>query len=72
MIILMVLREKKSNFFLIFLLFFLVFGTFDALKIYPANISERLYGGWGIVIDDIIAGAYTALTVFFLLKFIYI
>jgi len=57
---------------IIFLLFFLVFGTFDALKIYPANISERLYGGWGIVIDDIIAGAYTALTVFFLLKFIYI
>jgi len=57
---------------IIFVLIFLIFGIFDALKIYPANISENLYGGWGIVIDDIIAGLYTLLVVFFVLKFIYI
>ena len=47
-----------------------IYGLFDAIKIYPANVSENLYGGWGIVIDDIIAGAYTALTIFLLLKFV--
>ncbi len=47
-----------------------IYGLFDAIKIYPANVSENLYGGWGIVIDDIIAGLYTALTVFMLLKFV--
>ena len=54
---------------IIFVLIFLIFGIFDAMKIYPANISENLYGGWGIVIDDMIAGIYTALTIFLLLKF---
>lgn len=46
-----------------------IYGLFDAIKIYPANISENLYGGWGIVIDDIIAGIYTAITIFLLLRF---
>ena len=55
---------------IIFILIFLIFGMFDAIKIYPANISERLYGGWGIVIDDIIAGAYTAITIFILLQYL--
>ena len=54
---------------IIFVLIFLIYGLFDAIKIYPANISEKLYGGWGIVIDDIIAGAYTAIAVFMLLRF---
>ena len=53
----------------IFVLIFLIYGLFYAIKIYPANISEKLYGGWGIVIDDIIAGVYTALTIFLLLNF---
>ena len=54
---------------IIFVLIFLIFGIFDAIKIYPANISERLDGGWGIVIDDIIAGAYTAIIIFALLQY---
>ena len=55
---------------MMFISILFIYGLFDAIKIYPANISERLYGGWGIVIDDIIAGIYTALTIFLLLKFI--
>ena len=47
-----------------------IYGLFDAIKIYPANVSEKLYGGWGIVIDDIIAGIYTAITIFFIVKFV--
>ena len=55
---------------IMFISILFIFGLFDTIKIYPANISERLYSGWGIVIDDIIAGLYTALTIFLLLKFV--
>ena len=55
---------------IMFISILFIYGLFDAIKIYPANVSENLYGGWGIIIDDIIAGIYTALTVFVLLKFI--
>jgi phosphatidylglycerophosphatase A len=43
-----------------FLLILIIYGLFDALKIYPANIIERINGGWGIVMDDVVAGGYTA------------
>jgi len=55
---------------IMFISILFIYGLFDAIKTYPANVSENLYGGWGIIIDDIIAGIYTALTVFVLLKFI--
>ena len=29
---------------------------FDIVKLYPAGRSQRLPGGWGVVIDDVIAG----------------
>ncbi len=37
---------------------FLLFRAFDVLKPFPARRAERLSGGWGIMIDDVIAGAY--------------
>jgi len=55
---------------IMFISILFIYGLFDAIKIYPANVSEKLYGGWGVVIDDIIAGLYTAITIFVLLKFI--
>jgi len=55
---------------IMFISILFIYGLFDTIKIYPANVSENLYGGWGIVIDDIIAGIYTALTIFLLLKFV--
>ncbi len=44
---------------------FLLFRAFDVLKPFPARRAERLPGGWGIMLDDVIAGAYSlaALTV---------
>jgi len=33
----------------------------DIWKAPPARQLEKLRGGWGIVVDDIIAGAYAAL-----------
>lgn len=55
---------------IIFILALLIFGLFDAIKIYPANIFQKLSGGWGVVIDDIVSGLYTAFTIFLLLKFV--
>lgn len=40
---------------------------FDIIKPYPANISEKLPGGFGIMIDDIIAGIYSLITVHLIL-----
>jgi phosphatidylglycerophosphatase A len=39
-----------------------LFRAFDMTKLWPANLAERrLPGGWGIVMDDIAAGAWGAL-----------
>lgn len=40
---------------------FLLFRLLDIWKAPPARRLERLRGGWGIVADDLIAGAYAAL-----------
>ena len=37
---------------------FLLFRGFDIIKPYPAKQAERLRGGLGIVMDDLIAGLY--------------
>jgi phosphatidylglycerophosphatase A len=39
---------------------FVLFRFFDVGKIQPANIAQRLPHGWGVLLDDIIAGGYTA------------
>jgi phosphatidylglycerophosphatase A len=40
-------------------LVFVFFRVFDIVKPFPAHRSQRLQGGWGIVVDDAIAGVYT-------------
>jgi phosphatidylglycerophosphatase A len=37
---------------------FLLFRIFDVTKPFPVRRSEKLPGGWGIVMDDVIAGIY--------------
>ena len=43
---------------------FLLFRLFDVLKPPPARQLERLPGGVGIVLDDVMAGIYGALVLF--------
>jgi phosphatidylglycerophosphatase A len=43
---------------------FFVFRLFDILKPWPANWLERLPGGWGVLLDDVMAGVYGALVLF--------
>lgn len=37
---------------------FFLFRVFDVLKPFPANVSQRLPGGLGVMVDDLIAGVY--------------
>ena len=39
---------------------FILFRLFDIFKPYPASRFERLRGGYGIMCDDLAAGAYAA------------
>ena len=38
---------------------FFLFRAFDMFKIYPINKFEALPGGWGVMLDDVMAGLYT-------------
>jgi phosphatidylglycerophosphatase A len=37
-----------------------LFRIFDMTKPFPARDAERLPGGWGIVVDDLVAGVWAA------------
>ena len=37
---------------------FVLFRIFDILKPFPIRNLQRLPGGWGIVVDDVVAGIY--------------
>ncbi len=41
---------------------FFIFRLFDITKPFPARQAEDLPRGWGVVIDDVIAGLYTNLS----------
>lgn len=46
---------------------FLLFRFFDIIKIAPAARAQRVRGGMGVVLDDVVAGAYT----FFILRLLF-
>jgi phosphatidylglycerophosphatase A len=37
---------------------FLLFRALDVLKPFPARQAERIPRGWGIMLDDVVAGVY--------------
>ena len=41
---------------------FALFRAFDILKVYPADRFEEFPGGWGIMMDDVVAGLYAGVT----------
>ncbi len=47
----------------------LLFRLFDVLKPFPVDASQRWPGGWGVVMDDVLAGIYANLAVRALLLF---
>ena len=42
---------------------FLLFRLFDVFKPFPVGQSQRLPGGWGVMMDDVLAGLYTNLSI---------
>ncbi len=47
---------------------FFFFRGFDIWKPFPINHSQKLPGGWGVMMDDLLAGMYTNL----MLRLIYL
>ncbi len=42
---------------------FALFRFFDVAKIFPVGLSQRLPGGWGVMVDDVLAGLYANLAI---------
>ncbi|HEY1267062.1 MAG TPA: phosphatidylglycerophosphatase A [Candidatus Binatia bacterium] len=42
---------------------FFLFRFFDIIKPYPARRAERLRGGFGVVLDDLVAGVYSLVVI---------
>jgi phosphatidylglycerophosphatase A len=40
---------------------FVLFRVFDILKPWPIRRSQRVPGGWGVTVDDLLAAAYVGL-----------
>ncbi|MDP8299854.1 MAG: phosphatidylglycerophosphatase A [Candidatus Tantalella remota] len=48
---------------------FILYRVLDIVKIPPMKSLEDLHGGWGIMLDDLMAGIYTNLALHILLSF---
>lgn len=48
---------------------FVLFRFFDITKIFPVSAFERLPGGWGVMMDDVMAGLYAAFGLWILREF---
>jgi phosphatidylglycerophosphatase A len=48
---------------------FLLFRFFDIVKPFPVRRSQVLKSGWGIVVDDLLAGIYTRVVMFIICFF---
>ena len=46
-----------------FAIAFVLFRLFDITKVWPVSEGEKLPGGWGIMSDDMIAGALVAVLI---------
>lgn len=50
---------------------FFVFRIFDIIKPPPVNASQKIPRGWGVMIDDVLAGLYTNLLLRIVIYFLY-
>ena len=60
----------QSNLIFMIMTSFFLFRFFDILKIYPIKIIDNIQNGYGVIFDDIVAGIYSSLVLFLLLKII--
>ena len=60
--------DKDWRFYLIA---FILFRFFDIVKPPPINLSQKLAGGYGIMIDDVLAGLYALILTHLIVYFAY-
>lgn len=48
---------------------FVIWRLLDIVKPFPAGAAEKLKGGWGIMMDDIVSGIYTMFLVHIIIYF---
>jgi len=53
-----------------YLIGFVIFRIFDVIKIEPAKSAEKLPSGWGVTMDDFVAGVYSLITLQLLAAFV--
>ncbi len=56
MLIALFMVPKNAGFYI---LSFGIFRFFDVVKIFPINKIEKLPRGWGVMLDDVVAGIFT-------------
>ena len=62
---------KFTNDMAMFFLIFLIFRFFDIIKFYPSNwININIKNAWGVILDDIVAGAYCVIILYTLNAFL--
>ena len=47
---------------------FLAFRFFDILKPYPINLIDKIKNGFGVVMDDVLAGIYATIVLYLLFE----
>lgn len=47
---------------------FLLFRLFDIAKLQPADAAQKLPHGWGVLVDDLVAGLYATIALAILLR----
>ena len=63
-------QDTFNAYLFMIILSFLLFRFFDILKIFPISvIDNKLKNGLGVVLDDILAGIYSAVIIYFLAYF---
>ena len=48
---------------------FIIWRILDIVKPFPSNIAEKIKGGWGIMLDDIISGIYSLILIHIIIYF---
>lgn len=51
---------RRGDLLLLTLWAFVITRIFDIIKIPPARQFERIHGGWGILLDDLVSSVYAA------------
>lgn len=64
-------KNNLNHFIFFTLISFILFRIFDILKPYPINKIDRdMKNGFGVILDDIVAGLYSAIILLIIIFFI--